>query len=241
MNWALTVSSKEPSVIAEDDNGSDNSQFTGSTINLQDLEWPPEELLGKGVLLRWSTSLAPGHCPLFTSTNILWDVWFHQTIASSFPRTLTAFLDTWLREFGEGVDTSPQIMHLEKRRWGLFVQKIIMCLILKSSLYQNQTWEHCHVKDTCDRLFVPFYFFICFDCSGVYSMVPHCHSCTHSALSTLQLPYRHLTLCIPPPAGYLLHLWLFWFPMLRFIFLQQWLSLCWKHACSSVYIQYVMS
>ncbi|XP_026163308.1 zinc finger protein ZXDC [Mastacembelus armatus] len=29
---------QEPSVIAEDDNGSDNSQFTGSTINLQDLE-----------------------------------------------------------------------------------------------------------------------------------------------------------------------------------------------------------
>ncbi|TKS71190.1 Zinc finger protein [Collichthys lucidus] len=29
---------QEPSVITEDDNGSDNSQFTGSTINLQDLE-----------------------------------------------------------------------------------------------------------------------------------------------------------------------------------------------------------
>ncbi|XP_060925552.1 zinc finger protein ZXDC [Limanda limanda] len=29
---------QEPSVMAEDDNGSDNSQFTGSTINLQDLE-----------------------------------------------------------------------------------------------------------------------------------------------------------------------------------------------------------
>ncbi|TNN79671.1 Zinc finger protein ZXDC [Liparis tanakae] len=29
---------KEPSAMAEDDNGSDNSQFTGSTINLQDLE-----------------------------------------------------------------------------------------------------------------------------------------------------------------------------------------------------------
>ncbi|KAK2820999.1 hypothetical protein Q5P01_023958 [Channa striata] len=29
---------QEPSVLAEDDNGSDNSQFTGSTINLQDLE-----------------------------------------------------------------------------------------------------------------------------------------------------------------------------------------------------------
>jgi len=25
--------------MAEDENGSDNSQFTGSTINLQDLEW----------------------------------------------------------------------------------------------------------------------------------------------------------------------------------------------------------
>lgn len=29
---------QEPSVMTEDDNGSDNSQFTGSTINLQDLE-----------------------------------------------------------------------------------------------------------------------------------------------------------------------------------------------------------
>ncbi|KAL7832967.1 hypothetical protein SRHO_G00299850 [Serrasalmus rhombeus] len=29
---------QEPSAMAEDDNGSDNSQFTGSTINLQDLE-----------------------------------------------------------------------------------------------------------------------------------------------------------------------------------------------------------
>ncbi|KAG7494326.1 zinc finger protein ZXDC-like [Solea senegalensis] len=29
---------QEPSVMAEDDNGSDNTQFTGSTINLQDLE-----------------------------------------------------------------------------------------------------------------------------------------------------------------------------------------------------------
>ncbi|XP_028853359.1 zinc finger protein ZXDC isoform X2 [Denticeps clupeoides] len=29
---------QEPSALAEDDNGSDNSQFTGSTINLQDLE-----------------------------------------------------------------------------------------------------------------------------------------------------------------------------------------------------------
>ncbi|KAJ7999610.1 hypothetical protein DPEC_G00196190 [Dallia pectoralis] len=29
---------QEPAVMAEDDNGSDNSQFTGSTINLQDLE-----------------------------------------------------------------------------------------------------------------------------------------------------------------------------------------------------------
>ncbi|KAM9759123.1 zinc finger protein ZXDC [Menidia menidia] len=29
---------QEPTVMAEDDNGSDNSQFTGSTINLQDLE-----------------------------------------------------------------------------------------------------------------------------------------------------------------------------------------------------------
>lgn len=36
------VSSQEPSVMTEDDNGSDNSQFTGSTINLQDLEWPPQ-------------------------------------------------------------------------------------------------------------------------------------------------------------------------------------------------------
>ncbi|KAL0190818.1 hypothetical protein M9458_013516, partial [Cirrhinus mrigala] len=29
---------QEPTVMAEDENGSDNSQFTGSTINLQDLE-----------------------------------------------------------------------------------------------------------------------------------------------------------------------------------------------------------
>lgn len=35
----VCVSSQEPSVMTEDDNGSDNSQFTGSTINLQDLEW----------------------------------------------------------------------------------------------------------------------------------------------------------------------------------------------------------
>lgn len=35
---SVTVSSQEPSVMTEDDNGSDNSQFTGSTINLQDLE-----------------------------------------------------------------------------------------------------------------------------------------------------------------------------------------------------------
>lgn len=34
----VCVSSQEPSVMTEDDNGSDNSQFTGSTINLQDLE-----------------------------------------------------------------------------------------------------------------------------------------------------------------------------------------------------------
>ncbi len=35
---SVAVSSQEPSVMTEDDNGSDNSQFTGSTINLQDLE-----------------------------------------------------------------------------------------------------------------------------------------------------------------------------------------------------------
>lgn len=29
---------QEPPALTEDDNGSDNSQFTGSTINLQDLE-----------------------------------------------------------------------------------------------------------------------------------------------------------------------------------------------------------
>lgn len=46
--------------------------------------------------------------------------------------------------------------------------------------------------------------------NGVYSTVPHCHSCTHSALSTLQLPYRRPTLCTPPPAGYLLYLLLFY-------------------------------
>lgn len=34
----MCVFYQEPSAIAEDDNGSDNSQFTGSTINLQDLE-----------------------------------------------------------------------------------------------------------------------------------------------------------------------------------------------------------
>lgn len=31
-------SPQEPAATAEDDDGSDNSQFTGSTINLQDLE-----------------------------------------------------------------------------------------------------------------------------------------------------------------------------------------------------------
>lgn len=46
----VCISSQEPSVMTEDDNGSDNSQFTGSTINLQDLEWatrcglPPTDL-----------------------------------------------------------------------------------------------------------------------------------------------------------------------------------------------------
>lgn len=34
----VVSSPQEPVVIAEDDDGSDNSQFTGSTINLQDLE-----------------------------------------------------------------------------------------------------------------------------------------------------------------------------------------------------------
>lgn len=34
----VVSSPQEPVVTAEDDDGSDNSQFTGSTINLQDLE-----------------------------------------------------------------------------------------------------------------------------------------------------------------------------------------------------------
>lgn len=38
LSKCVCVSSQEPSVMTEDDNGSDNSQFTGSTINLQDLE-----------------------------------------------------------------------------------------------------------------------------------------------------------------------------------------------------------
>lgn len=34
----LSAFPQEPPALTEDDNGSDNSQFTGSTINLQDLE-----------------------------------------------------------------------------------------------------------------------------------------------------------------------------------------------------------
>lgn len=34
----VVLSPQEPVATAEDDDGSDNSQFTGSTINLQDLE-----------------------------------------------------------------------------------------------------------------------------------------------------------------------------------------------------------
>lgn len=35
---SVVNSSQESSVMPEDDNGSDTSQFAGSTINLQDLE-----------------------------------------------------------------------------------------------------------------------------------------------------------------------------------------------------------
>lgn len=35
---SLFPSPQEPSAVAEEVDGSDNSQFTGSTINLQDLE-----------------------------------------------------------------------------------------------------------------------------------------------------------------------------------------------------------
>lgn len=64
----VCVSSQEPSVMTEDDNGSDNSQFTGSTINLQDLEWAAG---------RWWTS------PYTVYTNK----------THHLPRTLRAFLD----------------------------------------------------------------------------------------------------------------------------------------------------
>lgn len=85
----------------------------------------------------------------------------------------------------------PQKLHLEMRGYD-DLSRGLSCLFLKSCLYQNQPWEHSGVKVTdvfCSSV-------------GFDSMVSisWCHIATHahSALSMLQLPYRHLTLCIPP-------------------------------------------
>lgn len=142
----VCVSSQEPSVMTEDDNGSDNSQFTGSTINLQDLEWA-------------------SCCRSLMDLTLQ----FTPTKHTTFPGLWEHFLDM----LGKGVDMSSQQMHLEKKKW-LFVDKYFW----SSFLYQNQTWEQSRVKDHV-RHFVS----LCpvgFDSYGVYSMVPHRHSCTHT-------------------------------------------------------------
>lgn len=86
------------------------------------------------------------------------------------PRTLRAFLDMLGKGGGHELTDN---CTLRKKKW-LFVDKYFW----SSFLYQNQTWEQSRVKDLV-RHFVS----LCpvgFDSYGVYSMVPHHHSRTHT-------------------------------------------------------------
>lgn len=90
---------------------------------------------------------------------------------------------------GGGVDMSPQKLHLEKRGYD-DLSRGFSCLFLNSTLNQNQPKEHSHVRITFSFPLWVLTLWCLFH--GVIAT----HA--HSVLSMLQLPYRHLTLCVPP-------------------------------------------
>ena len=116
--------------MTEDDNGSDNSQFTGSTINLQDLEWAPSLATVYSSKHSPGCLTAPG-AVLVSSHDAegLWDAWSTVCGGSGHESTDNA---PWQEEMSI-----------------LFVEKMIMCLFLEPSLYQNPMWAHSNVRETC--------------------------------------------------------------------------------------------
>lgn len=147
--------------MTEDDNGSDNSQFTGSTINLQDLEWPPQSCRSQD-----SCDDRP-HRHVVTVHSL------HQQI-HPFPRTFESIFGHVVRGGGghEFTDDAPWEEEMDK---GFFVQNIIMFISkahfvpksnLRAFLCQRDMWEA-----PC---------FCVLWVSTVLVSIPWCHIATHA-------------------------------------------------------------
>lgn len=138
--------------MTEDDNGSDNSQFTGSTINLQDLEW--HQLSSRGSAASHFTSLHPPPCPEMVDAI--------QRLPRRRPGLWKPFWTSWL-----SVCSSLRHDSTEKAPWHEdSVSVCNLCTKIKA-------------EGTVRKSRGPSILWICGVTNhGVPSTVPHCYSCT---------------------------------------------------------------